>query len=479
MTTPNPPGTRPARPGPDGVPDTRLGTTPGAAPSGSGAARGVGVGSAALGAAEAGFTPEAGATVRAGTVAMGGGLVLLGVSASVYLVVAGRAVEGEAFGALSVLWTLVYTMGIGAFLPFEQELGRAFAGRRARGVGTGPLVARVAVAAGAVLGVVLLLGLLGGVVLGDVLFGGSWVHIGVFGVVMGVMAVGYVTRGIFAGAGRFQWYSRQLGVEGAVRIVVCGGLLAAGVAAAWPYLWLLALAPLAALVVTLPGARGAFAPGPPAAWSELSVNLGWLLLAGVAAQAVAHAPTVAVQLLTGADGTAGRFLAAFVVVRVPLFLFQGVQAVLLPGLAGALAVGDGRLFAARLRGVLAATAGVAALGVAGAAVAGPAALGLLFGAGFDLGRGHLVVLAVATGLSMVAQVFQAGLVALGGHRANALGWAGAAAVFALVCLVPGDPLVRVETALVLSCLAATLWLAVALRRLARHHPARTRSALPS
>jgi len=395
---------------------------------------------------------------------MAAGLVLLGLSGGVYLAVSARAVGPVAFASLSTLWSLVYAFGIGAFLPFEQELGRAFAARAARGAGTGPLVGRVALASAGVLAVLLTAGLLLSPLLVSGLFSGGWTPVGVFALSLAVMAAGYVTRGIYAGASRFGWYSAQLGAEGVVRIAVCAALLGAGVHAAGPYLWLLALAPLAALAPTLPGLRGALRPGPPASWSELSANLGWLLLAGVAAQAVANAALVVLQPLSDRDGTAGRLLAAFVIARVPLFFFQGVQAVLLPGLSGALAAGDRGVFRVRLRGVLAATGAVVLAGVAGAAAFGPWLVRLAFGEGFALGRGHLVVLAAATGCYMLAQVFQAGLVALERHRDNALGWSGAFGVFVAVCLVPLPPLLRVESALLLSSAAAAVLLAAVFHR---------------
>ncbi|WP_106403451.1 lipopolysaccharide biosynthesis protein [Actinocorallia populi] len=413
--------------------------------------------------------PAAPVHVRAGTATMAAGLILLGLSGAVYLAVSARAVGPVAFASLSTLWTLVYTFGIGVFMPFEQELGRAFAARAARGAGTGPLVRKVALVSAVLLAVLLAAGLVLSPPLVSGLFSGGWTPPGVFALSMAVMAAGYVMRGIYAGSSRFGWYSAQLGVEGFVRIAVCGALLGLGVHAAAPYLWLLALAPLAALPLTLPGLRGALRPGPPAPWSELSANLGWLLLAGVAAQAVANAALVALQFLSGRDGTAGRLLAAFVIARVPLFLFQGVQAVLLPGLAGALAAGDRRAFRGKLRGVLAATGAVALAGVLGAAVAGPWLVRLAFGDGFALDRGHLVVLAAATGCYMLAQVFQAGLVALERHRDNALCWSAAFGVFLAVCLVPLPALVRVEAALALSCAAAAVLLAARLyRRWAAH-----------
>ncbi|GAA3227804.1 hypothetical protein [Actinocorallia longicatena] len=402
-------------------------------------------------------------TIRTGALTMGGGLVLLGLSASVYLVVSARAVGPDAFSSLSTLWTLIYTFGIGAFLPFEQELGRAHAHRTALGTGTRPLVVRVAAAAGAVLAALLTAGALLAPALVPRLFDGAWTAAGALALALGVMAAQYVTRGVFAGSSRFGWYSAQLGVEGVVRMAACAALLAWGVHSAAPYFWLLALAPLLALLLTLPGLRGAVPAGPPAPWSELSENLGWLLLGCLCAQGVANAAMVALKLLSPHDDTAGQFLAAFVIARVPLFLFQGVQAVLLPGLSAALATGDRTAFRAKLRGVLAATAAVGGAGVLGAALLGPWLLRLLFGPEFTLGRVHLVVLAAATALYMVAQVFQSALVSLGRHRDNALSWLAALGVFVLACALPLPPLARVELALMLSCATAAARTALRLR----------------
>ncbi|MEO5874507.1 MAG: hypothetical protein ABIS86_14950 [Streptosporangiaceae bacterium] len=405
---------------------------------------------------------EGAPTVRGGSLTMAVGLVLLGISASVYLVTSARAVGPVEFASVSTLWTLIYTFGIGAFLPFEQELGRAFADRRARGLGALPLVRRVALAAAACLGVLLAVGAVLSPLLVDRLFGGEWTHFFALALALSVMSAQYVSRGMFSGAGRFSWYSGQLGVEGVVRIIACLCLLAVGVHASGPYVWLLVLAPLLGLLFTLPGLRGLARPGPPASWAEVSGNLGWLLLGGVCAQGVANGAMVALQLLAPDGGAAGQFLAAFVIARVPLFLFQGVQAVLLPGLAAALAAGDRQAFGVKLKGVFGATGAVALAGVLGAAVAGPWALGLLFGDEFGLGRAHLTALAGATGLYMLAQVFQAGLVALGRHRENALSWAFALVVFVLACLAPLEPLARVEVALIASCAVAAVVLGLCL-----------------
>ncbi|HEX6468144.1 MAG TPA: hypothetical protein VF069_03540 [Streptosporangiaceae bacterium] len=397
-------------------------------------------------------------TVASGTVTVGAGLVVLGVSASVYLVVAGRAVGPAEFASVSTLWTLIYTFGIGAFLPFEQELGRALAHRAGLGQGGAPVVARVAMAAGAVLLTLLLAGALLSPVLAGRLFGGHRTEALVLGAAMVVMAAQYVSRGVFSGSGRFRWYSAQLGVEGAARIAGCGALFALGVHATSWYVWLLAAAPLVSLALTVPGAAGAVRPGPRASWPEVTVNLGWLLTATLCAQGVANAAIVALRLLAPRGDAAGQFLAAFVIARIPLFLFQAVQAVLLPGLARALAEADAAGFRRELRRVLGATGLVGAAGVLGAAAVGPEALRLAFGARFGLGRADIVVLAAGTALYMLALVCQAGLLARRRHRDNALCWALSLAVFAATCALPMAALARVEVALVLSSAVAAILL---------------------
>ncbi|HEU5156380.1 MAG TPA: hypothetical protein VFU43_05240 [Streptosporangiaceae bacterium] len=397
------------------------------------------------------------ATVTSGTVTVGAGLVILGVSASVYLVVTARAVGPVEFASVSTLWTLVYTFGIGAFLPFEQELGRALAHRAELAQGGAPVVARVAAVAGGVLLTLLLAGALLSPALVHRLFAGHRAELFAFGAALAVMAAQYVSRGVFSGSGRFGWYSAQLGIEGVVRTAACAGLFALGIHGTSWYVWLLAAAPLVALAATAPGMYGAgpaVRPGPSASWSEVSANLGWLLTAALCAQGVANAAIVALRLLSPGGDAAGQFLAAFVIARIPLFLFQAVQAALLPGLARALAAADAAGFRRELRRVLAATGLVGMVGVLGAAAAGPEALGLAFGAGFELGRADIVVLAAGTALYMLALVFQAGLLARARHRDNALCWALALAVFAAACALPVAALARVELALILSSAVA-------------------------
>src|ERR671910_1998843 len=90
-----------------------------------------------------------------GTAAVGVGLIVAGVSAYGFLFVADKALSKTEYSPLGALWSLVFLAGPGLFLPFEQEISRALAERRARGIGGAPVGRR-----GAPLGVGLPLGVL-------------------------------------------------------------------------------------------------------------------------------------------------------------------------------------------------------------------------------------------------------------------------------------------------------------------------------
>lgn len=398
---------------------------------------------------------------------VGAGLIVLAVSASVFLVIAARAVGPEAFAGLAVLWTLVYTVGIGLFLPFEQEVARAVADRTARGEGARPVVTRAALAAIGlfVLSVLALAPLSPWMV--SSLFDGSWTL--ALALLLACLGLGaqYLQRGVLSGSGTFGSYATQLGVEGGIRLIGCVALLVIGVGIAGPFALLLAAAPLlSVLVVARSFVRLSRVPGPRASWRELSSNLGWLLGASLAAQALANLATVAVKVLSDPSqaAAAGHFLAGFTVARLPLLVFAAVQAVLLPGLARALAQGAPGRFHRQLRLVLLVTAGLGSAGVAGAVALGPEVLGLLFGPEFDIARRDIAALSLATAIYMMALVLQPAVIALDLHRTNALAWMSGLAVFLGFLVVPMETFVRVEIALGIGSLTVTLLLAVPVLR---------------
>ncbi|HET6625706.1 MAG TPA: hypothetical protein VFG63_04915 [Nocardioidaceae bacterium] len=408
---------------------------------------------------------DAGSGSRA-TLTVGAGLVLLGISASVFLILAARAVGPSAFSGIAVLWTLVYTVGIGLFLPFEQEVARALAHRGSRGEGGRPVIVRASQLAFALLALSTVLGLAISPMLVGWL-GGSWTNALALFIACAALAGQYVARGVYSGSGRFMPYAVQIGTEGAVRLVACAALILAGVSNPIPYALLLAVSPLVSLVVTAgPLRRLASARGPRASLAEISVNLGWLLGASLAAQGLANLGTLAVTVLStqAEEAAAGHFLAGFTIARSPLFLFAAVQAVLLPGLTRHLAHGRHGSFHRQLRLIITVVSGLGSLGVLGALLLGPEVLTLLFGQEFEMPRRDLTLLAVSSAIYMVALALQPAVIALAEHRGNAMSWMIGLAVFGLALLLPASTFLRVELALIAGAVAVTTSLAAFLAR---------------
>src|SRR3954471_5431319 len=113
-----------------------------------------------------------------GTLQVAAGLAVLGAASYVYLSLAARTLSPQRFGEISVLYSLVYTAGPGAFLPIEQELARGLADRRARGLGGGPLVRLATGLSGIYAAALVALVLVTGPFTVPRLFDGSWALLG-------------------------------------------------------------------------------------------------------------------------------------------------------------------------------------------------------------------------------------------------------------------------------------------------------------
>lgn len=388
--------------------------------------------------------------------AVGVGLVVLGVSSYAFLVLAGRALGPARFAPVSTLYLVVYTVGPGLFLPVEQEVARASAARREAGQGAGPLLVRAGVLTGALTALAVLSCAAAAAPLTHRLLGGEPSLLLALLVATPVAGASYWSRGVLAGAGGYAAYGRQLALEGAVRLFGCALLVGLQVHTVGPYGGLIALAPLLALLVTLPPRSVLREPGPPAPWAELSRALGWLLGGALASQALANLAPVIVNVLARPQERAavGSFLAGLVLVRVPLFLFAAVQAAFLPTLARHVAADRRRAFGrivAQIAGLL--TVG-SALVVAGCAAAGGQAVQVVFGGGFTPADRDLAVLAAASGVYAVATVCAQALLALRHYRTPCLTWLVGCGAFGLALLPARALAVRVGDALLVGSLAA-------------------------
>lgn len=405
-------------------------------------------------------------TLPQGTLAVGGGLLTLGVSAYLFLALAGRALHPDDYSALSVLWAVVFTVGPGIFLPLEQEVGRLVAHREVRGEPIRPVVVRASALAAGVLAVLVLALALSGRWLADEVFAGNGWMVVDLALCIAVLWAAHLSRGVLAGSGLFGRYGVQLGVDGVLRFVGAGALLAAGVGSPAAYGALLAIAPIIAVVATFPRHLPRLPSVDESSWSSLGSKLGLLLGASLVSQVLANVGVVAAQLIAGPGegAAAGSLLSALVIARVPVFLYAAVQASLLPRLSASVAVGDARGFAKLVSATGAAMAALGGLSVLGSVLLGPWLMQLLFATQDPLGRIDFLLLSTATALFIVANVAGQSLVALDRHGDQLAGWLAGLVVTMAVLLLGHGLLARIEwsmllgTAVTLAVLAGLLWL---------------------
>ena len=396
--------------------------------------------------------------------------MVLGATTYGFLVVCARALGPGPYGSLSALWALVLIVGSGFFLPLQQEVARTVAARRVVGEGAGPVLRRAALLGAAGAALMALFSLAAYRFLLDQLFDDHWQLLAALVVSLAGYCALHLVLGVFAGNGRFRPYALVLALEGTLRLSGVVVLAAAGVDTPGAYGLVIAVAPLASALAMAWWHRRLVTDGPAADHRELSIALGWLLCGSLLTQVLLNGGVLAVKLLATATEreTAGRFLAGLIVARVPLFLFQAIQASLLPRLAELAARGQHRELLASLRRLLAIVGALALAGTLGAFAIGPVVLPLLFGPEFDLGRPDLTLLALGSGASMVAAVLAQGLIALSAHARAALGWLVGVAAFVVVTALVQGLLPRVELGFLAGSVAACAAMGAFLSRVIRH-----------
>ncbi len=401
-----------------------------------------------------------------GTLAVGGGLLVAGLSSYAFFKVGQEALGKDDFKPIVALWFATFVLAPGFFLPLEQEMGRALAHRRALGHGGRPVVSRV-VPLGAVIAGVIVAVLVGFSSLATREFFEG------FGLVTAALIVAFLAyapthlaRGICSGQGRFAAYGIVMGTDGFVRVVGCIVLWQLDVTNVGAYAMLVALSPLTGVIIV--GFMGELRtePGPPAAWSEVTPNLGWLLLGSLMGAGLVNAGPIAIDILAqaGESEKVTRFGNGVLLSRVPLFLFQAVQAALLPRLARLAAQGDLSEFRRGFRQLMVVVVFVGILGTVSSFAFGPPVLDLVYDGGLD--RRTLTLLALGSAVYMVALATAQAVIALRGHARVGLGWLTGMITFLLCAwLSSNDLYLRVEIGLVASSLAALLVFVVSLRRL--------------
>ncbi len=401
---------------------------------------------------------------------IGTSVVVNGLSAYAFTVLAARALGPEHYASLAALSAVVFVLGPGFFLPFEQEITRLVAAGRAMGSGARGAFTRLALLATASAVVLIVLALTVGRGVLDRLFDHDVLLIFAFcGAILSYLSQN-VMRGLYAGSDRFDLYALGLGAEGVIR--VAGGviLFLDHTRSPGEYGLALGLAPLFACALVVLASRGLLPSGPSPAWPEALRAIGYLIGGTLFTQLLANAPPIVVLLLasTSQRAAVGRFYAGFVVMRVPLFLFLAIQVTVLPMLAAAAAHDRYEHLRDTVRSLVGALVAVMGLAVIAAAIVGRPSLRLVFGRAFLLGRTDLVLLAAASGALMIATLLAQALIAVRSHELAAASWLAGLACFGVGMANSAPLIARVEYAFLVGSFAAAVAAALLLRmRLSR------------
>jgi O-antigen/teichoic acid export membrane protein len=407
--------------------------------------------------------------VPEGTYAVGLGLLISGITAYGFQILAFKGLTKSEYAALNGLWILVFVVAPGFFLPLEQEVGRAVADRRSRALGGGPVVRKAAQAGLILASSLIVLSIVGFEAFGftDRLFHGQEVLLVCFVIALATYAVQHITRGTLSGNGRFGPYGMILGAEGVFRILPVIVVYALGIDELVWYGLALAVPPVLASIVSVWGQHGLVEPGPDAEWSELSTNLTLLFLGSLAAQALSYAAALGVLVL--AQGKAERdaaadFIVGFFIARIPILLFQAIQAALLPKLAALSGAGKHADFRSGLKKLVMIVLGVGILGVVAGATIGPTVGEILFGDKFNLGSRDLTLLFLGSAAFILALTLAQALIALLGHGRALIAWAiGLVLCVGVMALGSSatidDLFLRVELGYLAGCLGAAITMA--------------------
>lgn len=401
-----------------------------------------------------------------GTAPVGIALLIAGVATYAFFKVGNVAVGGaEAFKPIASMWFAVFFLAPGFFLPLEQELGRALSYRRAAQQGARPVVRRIAFLGALLVTFVSLAILALSPLLASHYFDGDWFMVVALVAAFAAYAPAHLARGVCAGSGRFTEYAVILGSDGVVRIVLCIALAVVGITAAGAYGLAIAISPLFAVAYVYRRGGLATEPGPPAEWKEVTPNLGWLLVGSVFSAGLLNAGPIAASLLApeGDDGLVTEFSYGVLLARIPLFLFQAVQAALLPRLSQLAAKGEFVEFRSGLKRLMLVVLVVGAVGTVGAFVLGPWAIDIVYDA--DLSGRTLAMLALSSACYMLALATAQAVIALQGHALVALGWGVGFVAFVLgTWLSSDDVFQRIEIGLIISSFVSLIAFALALRQ---------------
>jgi O-antigen/teichoic acid export membrane protein len=398
-----------------------------------------------------------------------------GVLAYAFFVLAARTLGTSAYGQVGVLWAAMFIGVIVLFRPLEQTTTRAIAER----VAHGREIRTVVVSVTSIYLATVALGTVGAALswqtLTDRLFLGSNLLTAMLFVGTALYGLEYILRGILAGTGWFRGYALCLMADAVVRVAVAAPLL------------FVASKDLAGVAIAAAGLGGFLVPfwvghrriarvlergeGAGFAVGHAVTFAGPASVIAAADQVLINAGPLLVMVDGGrnASATAGVVFAATMLVRIPVYVFQGVAASLLPNLTRLQAAADMARFRHALGRAAVVLAGTTVLLAVFAVIAGPEAMRAIYGKAFVADRTALALLGVGVGFYLGAATFSQALLALDRGKQAAVAWTlGALAFLALYFAVPGDELMRIAVSFAigtgLCCALIAIGLAGRMRR---------------
>jgi O-antigen/teichoic acid export membrane protein len=405
------------------------------------------------------------------------GIASTGIFSFAYLAVASNELSKQAYGRISLCWSVMFVILSVIYRPIEQLLSRTIADRRARGLTGHPM--RVPATIQSAFALVFLIAALAlrPTIERDLFDGSSslyWI------LVIGVMAYAgsYFARGWLAGHERFALYGALVFLESTSRFLFAVAV-AVGIGSGQGAVGLgMAVAPFVSLSV-IPFAfthmrrnsrldqrfggeaiRVDFADaareGPAheqvqEASADLSMRHGTGFAAAVVAIMLSEQTLMNAAVLI-VNASSGQALAGFVfnvllIVRAPLQLFQAIQTSILPHLTGLAARESSEEFHKAIRVTILAIAAFAGACALALLAIGPFAMKTVLGDhGFRYDRFGLAIVAVGMGLHLTAGTLNQAALARGHAKLAAIGWLIAAALFVVVVALPtlSSEVARVE-----------------------------------
>jgi O-antigen/teichoic acid export membrane protein len=379
------------------------------------------------------------------------GIAATGLFTFAYFSVASHVLDDDAYGRVSLLWSVLFVTMSVIYRPVEQLLSRTIADRRARGLEGGHPLRVPATIQASFAGAFLVIAFALHGPIRDGLFDGEsslyWILIAA----TVAYAASYFARGYLAGHQWFALYGALVLFESLSRfcfpVAVAVGVASGETAVALG----IVAAPLASLMVipwalrrheaAAAGVDGAV----PRDRGEMRSSAGFA--GSVAAIQLAEQTLLNAAVLLVPDSTkAGVVFSALLIARAPLQLFQAVQTSLLPHLAGLEATEGHDAFARAIRTTVLAIAAFAGAVGLGLLAIGPWVMDVLFPSDTNYGRVGLAVIALGMGLHLAAGTFNQAALARGRASQAAGCWLAAAGAFVVWMVVPvvGDELVRAE-----------------------------------